>query len=189
MLRLNHFIRVSGPSRPGFFLLTAGFAAGIVTAVVVLLVLPSGFPPAPSAARGAVGAGDAAAHRAHRRVESDAPQPWLPSRTFECPGCGGAVRANDNTLPILLLGFLGQGAFGLRFFVQWIASERARASVIPEIFWWLSIAGGVLLLMYGWALLAWPLIIGQGLNCLIYGRNLAFVRAAGQDATCEKMKS
>ena len=87
---------------------------------------------------------------------------------------------NDNALPVLLLGFAGQGAFGLRFLLQWIASERARASVIPEIFWWLSIVGGLLLLLYGWALLAWPIIIGQGLNCLIYGRNLVFIRAARQ---------
>lgn len=105
---------------------------------------------------------------------------WLPTRTFDCPECGCAVPTNDNALPVLLLGFAGQGAFGLRFLLQWIASERARASVIPEIFWWLSIVGGLLLLLYGWALLAWPIIIGQGLNCLIYGRNLVFIRAARQ---------
>lgn len=100
---------------------------------------------------------------------------WLPTRTFACPRCGTDVPTNDNSLPILLLGFLGQGAFGLRFFVQWIASERAKASVIPVAFWWLSIGGGLFLMLYGWALLAWPIILGQGLNCLIYGRNLALL--------------
>lgn len=64
----------------------------------------------------------------------------------------------------------------MRFVVQWIASERAKASVFPEAFWWLSIGGAVFLALYGWALLAWPIIIGQGLNCLIYGRNLALLQ-------------
>lgn len=115
------------------------------------------------------------------------PRPWLPTRTFVCPRCGGAVPTNDNSLPILLLGFLGQGAFGLRFVIQWIASERAKASVIPVVFWWLSILGGVLLLLYGWALLAWPIIIAQGLNCVIYGRNLTLLkrRAEADERGCD----
>jgi len=47
--------------------------------------------------------------------------------------------------------------------------------VVPEAFWWFSIVGAVFLALYGWALLAWPIILGQGLNCLIYGRNLALL--------------
>ncbi len=43
------------------------------------------------------------------------------------------------------LGWLGQGCFFSRFFVQWVASERARASVAPAAFWWLSLAGAVLM--------------------------------------------
>jgi lipid-A-disaccharide synthase-like uncharacterized protein len=161
--------------------LTVAFSAGAVSAV--LLLACGGHTT--TAARGA--ALTAAAQTAEQHSEPVAAQsrPWLPTRTFDCPECGCAVPTNDNAPPILLLGFVGQGAFGLRFFVQWIASERARASVIPEVFWWLSIAGGVLLLLYGWALLAWPIILGQGLNCLIYGRNLVFIRA-GKLATERK---
>ena len=48
----------------------------------------------------------------------------------------------------VLLGFVAQGFFTMRFVVQWIASERARASVIPVAFWFFSIGGGVLLLIY-----------------------------------------
>jgi lipid-A-disaccharide synthase-like uncharacterized protein len=47
-----------------------------------------------------------------------------------------------------LLGLLGQGIFGSRFYVQWIASERRGASVVPEVFWWLSILGSVILTVY-----------------------------------------
>jgi lipid-A-disaccharide synthase-like uncharacterized protein len=152
--------------------LGAAFAAGALFAALLGWGAQQPARAASPSAPAGVGASSVAAP----------PRPWLPTRTFDCPECGGAVPTNDNALPVLLLGFAGQGAFGLRFLLQWIASERARASVIPEAFWWLSIAGGLLLLLYGWALLAWPIIIGQGLNCLIYGRNLVFIRAAQQPA-------
>src|SRR4030081_1395091 len=48
----------------------------------------------------------------------------------------------------VVLGFVAQGFFTMRFVVQWIASERARKSVIPVAFWFFSIGGGVLLLVY-----------------------------------------
>ena len=46
------------------------------------------------------------------------------------------------------MGFVAQGLFTMRFIVQWIASERARASVVPVAFWFFSLGGGVLLLSY-----------------------------------------
>ena len=48
----------------------------------------------------------------------------------------------------VVLGFVAQGFFTMRFVVQWIASERARKSVIPVAFWFFSIGGGALLLVY-----------------------------------------
>ncbi|HPF15211.1 MAG TPA: lipid-A-disaccharide synthase N-terminal domain-containing protein, partial [Planctomycetota bacterium] len=36
------------------------------------------------------------------------------------------------------LGWLGNVGFFSRFFVQWLASERAGRSVAPQAFWWLS---------------------------------------------------
>ena len=48
----------------------------------------------------------------------------------------------------VVLGFVAQGFFTMRFVVQWIASERARRSVIPVAFWFFSIGGGALLLVY-----------------------------------------
>ena len=48
----------------------------------------------------------------------------------------------------LLVGYLGQALFSARFLVQWIASEKRRQSVVPILFWWLSLGGGVTLLAY-----------------------------------------
>jgi lipid-A-disaccharide synthase-like uncharacterized protein len=95
-----------------------------------------------------------------------------------CPYCGRRVPTKKTSYAFLLIGFVGQVAFSMRFLVQWIASERRRASVIPEAFWWLSIVGSLLLLVYAIHILAWPIIIGQAPNCLIYGRNLYFIKKA-----------
>ncbi len=48
-------------------------------------------------------------------------------------------------------GVLAQLVFGARFIVQWIASEKAEKSVIPMGFWFLSIAGGLMTMVYGFA--------------------------------------
>ena len=48
----------------------------------------------------------------------------------------------------LTIGFLGQGLFASRFIFQWIYSEKKGESYIPVIFWYLSILGGIGLLIY-----------------------------------------
>src|SRR5919204_2317666 len=75
----------------------------------------------------------------------------------------------------VVLGFVAQAFFTMRFLVQWIASERARASVIPVAFWFFSIGGGVLLLIYALYRRDPVFIAGQGLGLFIYLRNLYFV--------------
>ena len=76
----------------------------------------------------------------------------------------------------LALGFLGQALFASRFVVQWVASERRRRSVVPGVFWWLSIGGAVCLLAY--ALLRRDIVIvaGQLAGLLVYARNLVLAR-------------
>ena len=49
----------------------------------------------------------------------------------------------------LAFGIVAQLLFGARFVVQWIASERAGRSVMPLMFWFFSMGGGVLTLIYG----------------------------------------
>jgi len=48
----------------------------------------------------------------------------------------------------VLLGYVAQILFTMRFLVQWIASERAGKMVMPIAFWFFSIGGGVLLFSY-----------------------------------------
>ncbi|MBL8751930.1 MAG: lipid-A-disaccharide synthase N-terminal domain-containing protein [Planctomycetes bacterium] len=77
-----------------------------------------------------------------------------------------------------VVGFGGQIVFASRFWVQWIASERARRSVVPISFWWLSIFGGVLSLAYAIYRLDPVFIVGQATGSLIYVRNLALINQA-----------
>lgn len=75
----------------------------------------------------------------------------------------------------VLLGFAAQGLFTMRFLVQWIASERAKRSVIPLAFWYFSIAGGLLLLIYALYRKDPVFIAGQAFGVFVYLRNLYFV--------------
>jgi lipid-A-disaccharide synthase-like uncharacterized protein len=75
----------------------------------------------------------------------------------------------------VLLGYAGQTLFAMRFIVQWVESERAGRSVIPVAFWFFSIGGGVLLLVYALYIRDPVFIIGQGLGLFVYLRNLYFV--------------
>ena len=75
----------------------------------------------------------------------------------------------------LIVGFLGQALFFGRFFVQWIASERRKESVIPRSFWFLSIGGGLILLLYSIHRRDPVFIVGQATGLFIYTRNLWFI--------------
>jgi lipid-A-disaccharide synthase-like uncharacterized protein len=75
----------------------------------------------------------------------------------------------------VVLGFVAQGFFTMRFVVQWIASERARRSVIPVAFWFFSIGGGALLLVYALYRRDPVFIAGQALGLVVYLRNLYFI--------------
>lgn len=74
-----------------------------------------------------------------------------------------------------IIGFAGQSLFFMRFFVQWVASERAGASVVPKAFWYFSIGGGLTLLAYAFYRNDPVFILGQGLGLLIYARNLRLI--------------
>ena len=75
----------------------------------------------------------------------------------------------------LLVGFSGQALFTSRFLVQWVASEKKRDSVMPVAFWWLSLAGGTVLLSYAIHIKDPVIILGQSMGLLVYVRNLMLV--------------
>lgn len=82
----------------------------------------------------------------------------------------------------LVIGFLGQALFSARFLVQWIASERARKSIIPNAFWFFSIGGGVVLLAYAIYRQDPVFIVGQGAGLFIYARNIYFIMRDRREA-------
>lgn len=61
----------------------------------------------------------------------------------------------------IIIGWLGNAMFFARFFVQWYATEKRKRVVVPTAFWWLSLAGSLLLLAYA----------------LFYKRDLVFIFA------------
>lgn len=80
----------------------------------------------------------------------------------------------------LTVGFVGQAMFSARFLVQWLASERARASVVPIAFWWLSLVGSVVLLVYAASRHDPVIITGQSVGLLVYARNLILLWEQGR---------
>lgn len=70
------------------------------------------------------------------------------------------------------VGLLGQILFTGRMLVQWLVSEKAKRSVVPPLFWWLSLIGATMLTLY----FLWRQdivgVMGQAFGWLIYTRNL-----------------
>ncbi len=75
----------------------------------------------------------------------------------------------------LIIGFIGQGLFASRFIIQWIYSEKKGESTIPIAFWYLSIFGGIGLLVYAIFRKDPVIITGQTFGILIYLRNLILI--------------
>ena len=75
-----------------------------------------------------------------------------------------------------LIGFVGQFMFTMRFLYQWLASEKAKKSVMPHAFWYFSLSGGFILTLYAIHQKDPVFILGQGMGLLIYLRNIYFIR-------------
>ena len=74
-----------------------------------------------------------------------------------------------------LIGLLGQMLFFSRFLVQWLASEKQGRSVVPRSFWYLSIGGGGLLLVYALWRQDPVIVLGQAVGLFVYVRNLMLI--------------
>ncbi len=72
----------------------------------------------------------------------------------------------------LVFGLAAQLCFFMRFFIQWLVSERKKESYIPMIFWYLSLIGGMGLLIYSIQRKDPVFIVGQSVGIIIYTRNI-----------------
>jgi lipid-A-disaccharide synthase-like uncharacterized protein len=79
-----------------------------------------------------------------------------------------------HSVPWLVVGFTGQVLWTGRFVVQWVASERRGESVLPPVFFWMSIVGSLLLFLYALVRTGpdWVYLAAFALNPIPYARNL-----------------
>ena len=82
----------------------------------------------------------------------------------------------DHDLPFLLAGFTGSALWSGRFVFQWYASERLGRSVLPASFFWMSLAGSILLFVYAVYRLDWVNMAAYAANPIPYVRNLILMR-------------
>lgn len=89
----------------------------------------------------------------------------------------------------LAFGLLGNAAFASRFLVQWIASERAGDSVVPRAFWYLSIVGSVVLLVYALHLKNPVFTLAYLPNAFIYARNISLLNRKQRERDAQESAS
>lgn len=92
---------------------------------------------------------------------------------------------DSNDIIWLTIGLVGQSLFMMRFIVQWIHSERHQKSIIPVSFWYFSLSGGVIVLLYGIHRVDPVIILGQLPGTFVYARNLMLIRREHRDALAE----
>lgn len=89
-----------------------------------------------------------------------------------------------------IIGWMGNGVFFSRFFVQWYATEKKKQVVVPTAFWWLSLAGSITLLAYSLHQQDSVFIFAYAFTWIPYIRNLIIHKkhkAAHQDCpACQK---
>ena len=73
------------------------------------------------------------------------------------------------------LGTFGQLVFFSRWIIQWIYSEKYKSSVIPVAFWWCSLFGGIITLVYAHHIGSFPFMLAQAIGIVVYFRNLFLI--------------
>jgi lipid-A-disaccharide synthase-like uncharacterized protein len=76
-----------------------------------------------------------------------------------------------------VVGWGGQAIFFSRFFVQWYATEKMKRVVVPQAFWWLSISGSLLMLLFAaFYDKHWVVVFSYAFNWIPYIRNIVIHR-------------
>ncbi len=125
-------------------------------------------------------------HYLDGRTERITPDEFARRLSAEAAERGFLYRLLNITSPIgigwVVLGLLGQVLFTGRMLIQWLASERERRSVVPVAFWWMSLAGASMLLVY----FLWRKdiigVLGQSAGWVVYTRNLWLIYRHPEDA-------
>lgn len=73
---------------------------------------------------------------------------------------------------LIVFGVVGQFAFTLRFIYQWWYSRKAGKSVLPFMFWVISLTGSVMIISYAIIRYDPVLILGQATGFFVYARNI-----------------
>jgi lipid-A-disaccharide synthase-like uncharacterized protein len=124
-------------------------------------------------------------HYLDGHTERVSPDEFARRLSAEAAERGFLYRLLNITSPIgigwVVLGLLGQVLFTGRMLVQWLASERERRSVVPVAFWWMSLAGASMLLVY----FLWRKdiigVLGQSAGWVVYTRNLWLIYRHPED--------
>tara|TARA_Y100000590_G_C15746223_1_gene1022187 strand:- start:8593 stop:8898 length:306 start_codon:yes stop_codon:yes gene_type:complete len=88
----------------------------------------------------------------------------------------GLNNLSFNELLWVSFGLLGQLIFFSRWIIQWFSSERSQTSVIPVAFWWCSLIGGIITLVYAHHIGSFPFMLAQAIGIIVYSRNLLLIK-------------
>jgi lipid-A-disaccharide synthase-like uncharacterized protein len=107
-------------------------------------------------------------------------------QTEERSWLGNAIFFTFNTTsPIgiawVSIGLGGQAIFMGRMLVQWFVSEKSKRSVIPVSFWWMSLIGSTMLLIYFFWRRDIVGILGNATGWVVYIRNLILIHRAAKE--------
>src|SRR5262249_22248850 len=75
-----------------------------------------------------------------------------------------------------LLGTIGVVLFGARFWVQWWCAEAAQKSFLGPAFWWLSLFGAILSILYFIVIRDIVNLVGPAFGLIPYIRNLMLLK-------------
>ena len=87
----------------------------------------------------------------------------------------GLNNLSFNELVWVAFGMIGQLVFFSRWIIQWLSSEKNKSSVIPVAFWWFSLIGGIITLIYAKHIGSFPFMLAQGIGIIVYSRNLILI--------------
>ena len=83
--------------------------------------------------------------------------------------------------PWVMLGFLGQALFFSRWIIQWWASEKRKESYVPLAFWYVSLAGALMVMGYAFQQADPVFMLGQLVGILNYSRNIWLIHQGKGD--------